>query len=100
MPLIGYLRSGSAAGSVKNLAAFRQGLGSIGYVEGRNVAIEYRYADFLNDRLPTLAAELIRRQVALIYAGDTPAAVAAKAANTTIPIVFRIGADLFGCIVS
>jgi putative ABC transport system substrate-binding protein len=93
IPVIGYLRSGTAAGSVKNLAAFRQGLGSIGYVEGRNVAIEYRYADFQNDRLPALAADLLRRQMALIYAGDTTAALAAKAANTMIPIVFRTGAD-------
>jgi putative ABC transport system substrate-binding protein len=93
MPVVGYLRSGSAAGSVKNLAAFREGLGSIGYIEGRNVAIDYRYADFENDRLPALAADLIRRQVALIYAGDNPAALAAKAANTTIPIVFRMGGD-------
>jgi ABC-type uncharacterized transport system substrate-binding protein len=93
MPVIGYLRSGSAAGNVRNLVAFRQGLGSIGYVEGRNVAIEYRYADNQNDRLPVLAADLVRRQVALLYAGDNPAAVAAKAAATTIPIVFRIGTD-------
>jgi putative ABC transport system substrate-binding protein len=93
MPVIGYLKSGSAAGAVKNLAAFRQGLGSTGYVEGQNVAIEYRYADNQYDRLPALAAELIGRQVALIYAGDNPASVAAKAANTTIPIVFRTGGD-------
>jgi putative ABC transport system substrate-binding protein len=65
-PVIGYLRSGSGAGSVKLLAAFRQGLGSVGYVEGRNVAIEHRYADGQNDRMPLLAADLLRRQVALI----------------------------------
>jgi putative tryptophan/tyrosine transport system substrate-binding protein len=95
LPVIGYLTGGSSAASnyIKNLAAFRQGLGSIGYVEGQNVAIEYRNADSQNDRLPALAADLLRRQVALIYAGDNAAAVAAKAANTTIPIVFRIGGD-------
>jgi putative tryptophan/tyrosine transport system substrate-binding protein len=96
MPVVGYLRGGSAAGSVKLLVAIRQGLGSIGYVEGRNVAIEYRYADNQNDRLPALAADLLRRQVALIYAGDNAAALAAKAATTTIPIVFRIGGDPVG----
>jgi putative ABC transport system substrate-binding protein len=93
MPVIGYLRSSTAAGAAKNLAAFRQGLGSMGYVEGRNVAIEYRYTDFQNDRLPVLAADLARQQMALIYAADNAAALAAKAATTTIPIVFRIGTD-------
>ena len=93
LPVIGYLRTSSAAGFVQELAAFRQGLGSIGYVEGQNVAIDYHYADNQYDRLPALAADLARRQVTLIYAGDNAAALAAKAANTTIPIVFRIGAD-------
>jgi putative ABC transport system substrate-binding protein len=93
MPVVGYLRSSSAAGFEEELAAFRQGLGSIGYVEGQNVAIDYHYADNQYDWLLALATDLARRQVALIYAGDNAAAVAAKAANTTIPIVFRIGAD-------
>ena len=93
LPVIGYLRSSSAAGFEHELAAFRQGLGSIGYVEGQNVAIDYQYADNHYDWLPALAADLVRRQMALIYAGDNAAALAAKAANTTIPIVFRIGAD-------
>src|SRR5262245_63634076 len=70
MPVIGRLRSDTNVGDVKSLAAFRQGLGSMGYVEGQNVAIEHRYADFHYDRLPTLAADLLRRQVTVIYAAD------------------------------
>src|SRR5262249_53426443 len=88
VPVIGYLRSGTAAGFLNELAAFRRGLESMGYVEGRNVAFEYRYADNQYDRLSALAADLLRRQVALIYAGDNAAAVSAKAASTMIPIVF------------
>src|SRR5262249_47741408 len=93
LPVVGYLRSGSRAASSQNEAAFRLGLGSLGFVEGRNVAIDYRYAEYQNDRLPSLAGELVRRQGALIYAGDTPVAVTAKTATKTIPIVFRIGGD-------
>jgi putative ABC transport system substrate-binding protein len=93
MPLVGYVRSGSRAASAHIEAAFRQGLHSLGFEEGRNVAIEYRYAENRDEALPGLIAELIRRQVALIYAGDIPTAVAAKAASATIPIVFRIGGD-------
>jgi putative ABC transport system substrate-binding protein len=92
MPVIGYLSSNRAEAVVRNMAAFRQGLGAAGYVEGRNVAIEYRWAEDQNDRLPTLAAELVRRQVAVI-ATNGLAAAAAKAATTMIPIIFESGSD-------
>jgi putative ABC transport system substrate-binding protein len=93
MPVVGYLRTGSRAASSDREAAFRQGVGSMGFVEGRNVAIDYRYTEDQNDRLPALAADLVRRQVALIYAGDSGSAVTVKAMTATIPIVFRIGGD-------
>jgi len=94
MPVIGILHFGSPEANVNVMAAFRQGLGEAGYVDGRNVAIEYRWAYNDVDRLPQLAADLVRRRVALIV---TPAnmvvAFAAKAATTTIPIVFNTGTD-------
>jgi putative ABC transport system substrate-binding protein len=93
MPLVGYVRSGARTASAHLEAAFRQGLHITGFEEGRNVAIDYRYAENQYDHLPSLIAELIRRQVALIYAADSPTAVAAKAASPTMPIVFRIGGD-------
>src|SRR5437868_10600253 len=94
MPVVGYLRGGSrVAANPSNEAAFRQGLGSVGFIEGRNVAIDYRYDENQYDRVPALVADLARQQVAVIYAGDNRMALSAKAANTTIPIVFRIGGD-------
>jgi len=93
MPVIGFLRNTAATGSKPIVTAFLQGLKEAGFVDGQSVAIEYRWADNQNDRLPALAADLIRRQVAVIVAAGIPAALAAKAATTTIPIAFEIGAD-------
>jgi putative ABC transport system substrate-binding protein len=92
MPVIGFLRSSAAAGSVYLVAAFRQGLNEAGFIEGQNVAIEYRWADDRTDRLRELAADLLRRRVAVIVA-NTDAALAAKATTATVPIVFAIGGD-------
>jgi putative ABC transport system substrate-binding protein len=92
MPVIGFLDSRSTDALLDRRRGFRQGLQDTGYVEGENVAIEYRWADQF-DRLPDLAAELVRRRVAVIVAPASPAAIAAKAATTTIPIVFAIGND-------
>jgi putative ABC transport system substrate-binding protein len=91
-PVVGFVRSTTAAGFAHLAAAWRQGLKEAGFVEGQNVAVEYRYADNRIDRLPVLIAELIRRPVAVI-AGNTPASLAAKAATMTVPIVFASGSD-------
>jgi ABC-type uncharacterized transport system substrate-binding protein len=94
IPVIGVLSAEWPDQFEKRLRAFREGLSETGYVEGRNLAIEYRWAEGQNDRLPALAVELVRRQVTVIVtAGSTPAALAARAATTTIPIVFYLGAN-------
>jgi putative tryptophan/tyrosine transport system substrate-binding protein len=92
MPVVGFLRSTTAASAAHLVRAFGQGLNEMGFVEGQSVAIDYRWADNHNDRLPGLVAELIRRRVAVIAAGGIAATKAAKAANST-PIVFAVGAD-------
>jgi putative ABC transport system substrate-binding protein len=93
MPVIGFLDSRSSDGMASRLAAFRQGLKEIGLVEGENVTIIYRWAEDRVDRLPEMASELARQATLIITAGGPPAAFAAKAATTTIPIVFLVGED-------
>jgi len=93
MPVVGFLGSGSSGTWAHFVAAFREGLSQTGYVEGRNLAIEYGWADEQNDRLPALAADLVRRQVSVIALAGLPAALAAKAATATVPIVLLMAAD-------
>ena len=94
MPIIGYLDSTSPGFRVPFLAAFRQGLSETGFVEGQNVAIEYRWAEDRYDRLPALAADLVGRKVDVVVAvSGPPEALAAKSATSTIPIVFAMGGD-------
>jgi putative ABC transport system substrate-binding protein len=94
MPVVGFLHAQSPDAIADRLRAFRRGLKETGYIEGENVAIEYRFAENQMDRLPALAADLVRRQVAVIATGGGAAsALAAKAATTTIPIVFLVGED-------
>jgi len=103
MPVIGYLGAGSAYGWRHGVAAFHQGLKEAGFVGGQNVEVEYRWAEDRYERLPALADELVHRQVTVIFAGQsTPAALAARAATNTIPIVFTVGVDpvRFGLVAS
>jgi putative ABC transport system substrate-binding protein len=94
MPVVGFLGAVSPDGYTERVRAFRQGLKETGFAEGENVAVEYRWAENQLDRLPALAADLVRKRVTVIFAnGGTAPAIAAKAATTTIPIVFAIPED-------
>jgi putative tryptophan/tyrosine transport system substrate-binding protein len=103
MPVVGYLSTGTPESDAEYLVAFRQGLRETDYIEGQNVAIEYRWAEFQNDRLPAMAADLVRRSVTVMATiGGTPPALAAKAATSTIPVIFYSGVDpvQFGLVAS
>ena len=93
MPVIGFLHSAALEAFAPSLAAVRDGLKETGFIEGQNVAFEFRFAEYRNDRLPALAADLVRRRVAVIVTGGPVAPVAAKAATATIPVVFNTGID-------
>jgi ABC-type uncharacterized transport system substrate-binding protein len=92
-PVVGYLGPGSAVSDAFRVTAFRQGLSEAGFVEGQNVTVDYRWAEEHYDRLPEMATDLVNRHVAVIVATSTPAALAAKAATTTVPIIFETAAD-------
>ena len=96
LPKLGWLVPGSASSQETFLEAFREGMRELGYVEGKTIAVEYRFADGQLDRLPALAAELVNRRVDVIVTSSTPAALAAKNATRTIPIVFAAGSDPVG----
>ena len=93
MPVVGFLNGAIAENYAKFTSEFRRGLNEMGFMEGQNVVVEYRWAEGHYERLPELAADLIRRRVAVIAATSTPAALVAKKATTTIPIVFTTGSD-------
>ena len=100
MPVVGFLSGGSRAAYAPEVDAFQRGLKETGYAEGQNVTIEYRWAEDQYDRLPSLAADLVQQNVTVIAATSTPGALAAKAATSTVPIVFTTGGDPINWVLS